>query len=162
MKKRKRKALKYMGLSIVCFGLHACSIFLEPFAINNENNVTAGGYVLGSLFWITLLVGTVFFGICWKILSGDSGYQEWKQKKVMGVFGFFRTRAAWVMDPILLLSLVITIAGNRMGNIPDGILLVVMAIMLFTFYLHMIVNGRVYRYMTMSERKEKKSEKEGN
>ena len=34
----------------------------------------------------------------------------------------------------------------------------VLAVMVFTFYLHMMVNGRVYRYMTLSERKEKKSE----
>ena len=39
---------------------------------------------------------------------------------------------------------------------------IVFLLLLFTFYLYMIVNGRVYRYMTMSERKEKKSEKEGN
>lgn len=55
MKKRKQKALKYLGLSIVCFGLHACSIFLEPFAVNSENKVAAGGYILGVLFWVTLL-----------------------------------------------------------------------------------------------------------
>lgn len=52
MKKRKQKALKYLGLSIVCFGLHACSIFLEPFAVNSENKVAAGGYILGVLFWL--------------------------------------------------------------------------------------------------------------
>ena len=52
--------------------------------------------------------------------------------------------------------------SNLTGNIPEGLLLVVLAVMVFTFYLHMMVNGRVYRYMTMSERKEKKSEKEGN
>ena len=66
------------------------------------------------------------------------------------------------MDPILLVSFALTIVGNLTGSIPEGVLLVVMAIMLFTFYLHMIVNGRIYRYMIMSERKEKKSEKEGN
>lgn len=54
MKKRKQKALKYLGLSIVCFGLHACSIFLEPFAVNSENKVAAVGYILG----VTLLGNT--------------------------------------------------------------------------------------------------------
>lgn len=93
MKKRKQKALKYLGLSIVCFGLHACSIFLEPFAVNSENKVAAVGYILGVLFWVTLLAGAVLFGACWKIISKISGYQEWKQKKVIGVFGFFRTPA---------------------------------------------------------------------
>lgn len=51
MKKRKQKALKYLGLSIVCFGLHACSIFLEPFAVNSENKVAAGGYILNTSGW---------------------------------------------------------------------------------------------------------------
>ena len=156
MKKRKQKALKYLGLSIVCFGLHACSIFLEPFAVNSENKMA------GVLFWVTLLAGAVLFGACREIISKTSGYQEWKQKKVIGVFGFFRTPPARIMDPILLVSFALTIVGNLTRSIPEGVLLAVMAIMLFTFYLYMIVNGRVYRYMTMSERKEKKSEKEGN
>ena len=162
MKKRKQKALKYLGLSIVCFGLHACSIFLEPFAVNSENKVAAGGYILGVLFWVTLLAGAVLFGVCREIISKTAGYQEWKQKKIIGVFGFFRTPPARIMDPILLVSFALTIVGNLTGSIPEGVLLVVMAIMLFTFYLHMIVNGRIYRYMIMSERKEKKSGKEGN
>ena len=146
MKKRKQKALKYLGLSIVCFGLHACSIFLEPFAVNSENKVAAGGYILGVLFWVTLLAGAVLFGVCREIISKTAGYQEWKQKKIIGVFGFFRTPPARIMDPILLVSFALTIVGNLTGSIPEGVLLVVMAIMLFTFYLHMIVNGRIYRY----------------
>lgn len=76
MKKRKQKALKYLGLSIVCFGLHACSIFLEPFAVNSENKVAAGGYILGVLFWVTLLAGAVLFGVCREIISKTAGYQE--------------------------------------------------------------------------------------
>ena len=83
MKKRKQKALKYLGLSIVCFGLHACSIFLEPFAVNSENKMAAGGYILGVLFWVTLLAGAVLFGACREIISKTSGYQEWKQKKLL-------------------------------------------------------------------------------
>ena len=86
MKKRKQKALKYLGLSIVCFGLHACSIFLEPFAVNSENKVAAGGYILGVLFWVTLLAGAVLFGVCREIISKTAGYQEWKQKKIIGVW----------------------------------------------------------------------------
>ena len=69
MKKRYQKALNYLGLSIVCFGLHACSIFLEPFAVNSENKVAAGGYILGVLFWVTLLAGAVLFGVCREIIS---------------------------------------------------------------------------------------------
>lgn len=162
MKKRKRKTLKYMRLSLLCFGLHACSFFLEPFAINGENEITAVGYALGVIFWASLLVGTVLFEICRRNLSGDAGYREWKQRKVPGIFGFFRTKAARIVDPILLLATVITIVSNLTGNIPEGLLLVVLAVMVFTFYLHMMVNGRVYRYMTLSERKEKKSENKEN
>lgn len=162
MRKRKRKTLKYMRLSLLCFGLHACSLFLEPFAINGENEMTTAGYALGGIFWASLLAGTVLFEICRRNLSGDAGYREWKQKKVSGIFGFFRTKAARIVDPILLLATVITIVSNLTGNILEGLLLVVLAVMVFTFYLHMMVNGRVYRYMTLSERKEKKSENKEN
>ena len=64
MRKRKRKTLKYMRLSLLCFGLHACSLFLEPFAINGENEMTTAGYALGGIFWASLLAGTVLFEIC--------------------------------------------------------------------------------------------------
>ena len=88
MRKRKRKTLKYMRLSLLCFGLHACSLFLEPFAINGENEMTTAGYALGGIFWASFLAGTVLFEICRRNLSGDAGYREWKQKKVPGIFGF--------------------------------------------------------------------------
>lgn len=52
MRKRKRKTLKYMRLSLLCFGLHACSLFLEPFAINGENEMTTAGYALEDLLGI--------------------------------------------------------------------------------------------------------------
>ena len=162
MRKRKRKTLKYMRLSLLCFGLHACSLFLEPFAINGENEMTTAGYALGGIFWASFLAGTVLFEICRRNLSGDAGYREWKQKKVPGIFGFFLTKAARIVDPILLLSMVITIVSNLTGNFPEGLLLVVLAVMVFTFYLHMKVKGRVYRNMTLSERKEKKSENKEN
>ena len=103
MRKRKRKTLKYMRLSLLCFGLHACSLFLEPFAINGENEMTTAGYALGGIFWASFLAGTVLFEICRRNLSGDAGYREWKQKKVPGIFGFFLTKAARIVDPILLL-----------------------------------------------------------
>ena len=57
MRKRKRKTLKYMRLSLLCFGLHACSLFLEPFAINGENEMTTAGYALGGIFWASFLAG---------------------------------------------------------------------------------------------------------
>lgn len=157
---KKEKARKCLILSILCFFVHACSIFLEPLAINKDNQITIGGYALGMIFWLSLIAGGIFFLFCWKIISKNISYQIWKEKKVIGVWGSFRTPAAKIIDGILLVSLVLTIAGNLLENIPEGILLAVMAIMQFTFYLHMIVNGRVYRYMTLSERKEKKSEGE--
>ena len=56
--------------------------------------MTTAGYALGGIFWASLLAGTVLFEICRRNLSGDAGYREWKQKKVPGIFGFFRTKAA--------------------------------------------------------------------
>lgn len=162
MRKEKQKALRWLSLAVISFFIHACSVFLEPFAVNADNEVTVAGYVLGGIFWVSLIVGGVFFWLCWKTIASHDGYRQWKEKKIIGIFGFFRTNAAKIMDPVLLLSLAITITGILTGKMPDGLLLVVIAIVLFTFYLHMIVNGRVYRYMTLSERKEKKGEKERN
>lgn len=118
MKKRKQKALKYLGLSIVCFGLHACSIFLEPFAVNSENKVAAGGYILGVLFWVTLLAGAVLFGVCREIISKTAGYQEWKQRKLLVCLDSSEHPPARIMDPILLVSFALTIVGNLDGKHP--------------------------------------------
>ena len=161
MKKRKRKARKWLLVSCLCFAGNALSILLEPFTIiENSSAITFEGYVLGALFWIFLLLGCICFWLCWNIVHQSNIYQEWKQKKVPGVLGLFRTKAARVIDPVWFITLMISIWGNVVPEAPRLITLPAMSLTLFTFYLHMIGNGRVYRYMTLhNERKEKESEK---
>ena len=75
-----------------------------------------------------------------------------------GILTFFRTKGARRVDPIWIVALLISILGNLWDEIPNTLTLIAMSITLFMFYLHMIVNGRVYRYMISNERKERKRE----
>ena len=59
---------------------------------------------------------------------------------------------------VLLVALLVSILGNLWVKVPNTLTLIAMSITLFMFYLHMIVNGRVYRYMISNERKERKRE----
>lgn len=59
---------------------------------------------------------------------------------------------------VWLVALLVSILGNLWDKIPKILTLIAMSITLFMFYLHMIVNGRVYRYMISNERKERKRE----
>lgn len=59
---------------------------------------------------------------------------------------------------VWLVALQVSILGNLWVKVPNTLTLIAMSITLFMFYLHMIVNGRVYRYMISNERKERKRE----
>lgn len=59
---------------------------------------------------------------------------------------------------VWLVALLVSILGNLWVKVPNTLTLIAMSITLFMFYLHMIVNGRVYRYMISNERKERKRE----
>lgn len=161
MKRRKKRARQWLLISCMCFAGNALSILLEPLTIvENSSALTPMGYVLGALFWMFLFLGCVCFWLCWNILHQSNIYQEWKQKKLPGVLGLFRTKTARVIDPIWIFTLILSIWGNVVPEVPRLITLSAMSLTLFTFYLHMIVNGRVYRYMTLNnERKDKESEK---
>ena len=165
MKKRRKKVWQWLRISCQCFVGNALSVLLVPFTvIENSSAMTYMGYVLGALFWTFLLFGILCFWLCWNIVHQSNIYQEWKQKKVPGILGFFRTKVARVIDPLWLIVLAVSIWGNISAAIPQVVTLLAMSLTLFTFYLHMICNGRVYRYMTLNnnERKDKESEEREN
>lgn len=159
MRQRRKKAVRYLKLSIFCFAIQAASVLLEPFALKADGSGLTGiGYLLGVVFWLGLLSGCFFFWMTWNLMHQSTVYQEQKMKRMPGILGFFRTDAAKMTDPIWIAALAISVLGNVWDKFPHMMTLSAMSLALFMFYLHMIVNGRVYRYMISNERKERRSE----
>ena len=67
---------------------------------------------------------------------------------------------ARVIDLLWLIVLAVSIWGNISTAIPQIVTLLAMSLTLFAFYLHMICNGRVYRYMTLNNNERKGNESE--
>ena len=159
MRRRRRIAGHYLKASIFCFGLHAASVLLELFAFQPDGeSMTKAGYLAGILFWLGCLGGILFFWLAWHMMHQSTVYQEQKKKMLPGILAFFRTKGARRIDSIWIAALVVSILGTLWVKVPNTLTLIAMSITLFMFYLHMIVNGGVYRYMISNERKERKRE----
>lgn len=163
MKIRSEREWRYLAVSCLCFAANAISIWLLPFTVVRDSSaMTGAGYLLGVLFWAALLLGILFFGLAWRVVRQSSAYQEWRKTDGPWIPGFFRTGAARAVDPLWAASLAASILGNVLEGIPDAVTLAAMSLALATFYLHLICNGRVYRYMTQKERTEENSEETEN
>ena len=159
MRRRRKIAVRYLSVSVFCFGIHAASVWLEPFAFQtNGDGITIVGYLAGAIFWLGWLGGNLFFWLAWYMMHQSTVYQEQKKKMLPGILAFFRTKGVRRIDSIWIAALLISILGNLWVKVPNTLTLIAMSITLFMFYLHMIVNGRVYRYMISNERKERKRE----
>lgn len=159
MIRRRKIAGRYLKASVFCFGLHAASVLLEPFAFQlGRDGITKAGYLAGTIFWLGWLGGILFFWLAWHMMHQSTVYQEQKKKMLPGILAFFRTKGVKRIDSIWIVALLISILGNLWVKVPNTLTLIAMSITLFMFYLHMIVNDRVYRYMISNERKERKRE----
>ena len=154
-----KKAKLMLYVSIVGFLISALSVFLVPFSTGENALQDTVGVVAGILFWLGILIGIAFYLIVWvQIRNGE--YQVLKKKFRPACITFFTKPIALITDAAFLVALAVTIVGNTLVVFGEIVQLILMAVLLFTFFVHFILNGKVYRYLTKDyQREEKKSEK---
>lgn len=159
MKSRKIKGKRWFIASGICYFLSALSIFLLPFSRKMDSSeMTVIGYFAGFLFWIGILCGIWCFSVSWVKIKDLQGYQSWREKSRLGVLSFFRGKGGIFVDIGFLVSLMALILSDYIMGLPSWIVLIFLFGSLYFFYLHFLLNGKVYRYL-FEEGKEIKNEK---
>lgn len=148
MKNRKTdRAL--LGISTGGFMVMSASLLLLPL------DMTA---LVSSLFWGGLLLGAVFQIILAarrKTYLSEQGSPAGKKKKAhIGLITFGANVAAWVADILLVCSVIATVVIYLITKGYGYICCVCLTLVLATFSLHCILNGRIFAMLTSRKRTE--------
>ena len=159
---KKKVTGRLFSLSIAGCFISAVSIWL---ILVSESATEAAGtvsYVSGILFWAGLAAGIFFWVMAFRKCRQTEEYKKIQTSSRPGFISFFTDKAAMAADVLLAISLVITVLSVfiRMNYILS---LGSLFVLLFTFHLHYLLNGRVYKYLKLERtrvRKETRYEKE--
>ncbi len=142
MKKNKTDRI-LLGISIGGFAVLAISFMLMP--------VDGLGFAPGILFWSGLIIGVVLQIVLESrrssLFAKYKVKRETMQKARNGLLSFGSNRFALVADISLVVSLVATILSFILTKGTGYLCYLCLALLVFSFCMHCILNGRIYIYI---------------
>lgn len=145
------RLLKFNIATISLAFFEFVTILCIPF-VNLDGSLVQriGGYILATIFWISILVECVFVHLS----TQERRWIERKEyrSKVLkysqpGVVSFFKNPEATVADVILFITatLVVILMWTRVKN--GWMVMADISILFLSFNLHCVLNGKNYRYL---------------
>ncbi len=137
-----------LAISVIGYLFLSVSVLLMPVG-NGVLRETPWRYLLGGLFWLSLLVGI----IPQFVLSAR--YRSWHKKQAggkkqpeksqrIGLISFFQNPLARGADILLILSIVALVLFILLVNNTSYVCYILFALIIFSFCMHCILNGRVF------------------
>lgn len=171
---RKLRVEKIMiFFSMLCLLIFSLSFLCMPYAnekyVHGDRNYI---YLIGAMFWGSLILGyLLLFIVNYRrreaLRRNKDQYKKQKfkgkkQKKMdkpprkepWGVFGCLSNIPAIISDCTFLISLMGCITYMAMKSTTDYLNYILFAIILFSFHMHCIFNGKNYRYIFSKEKGE--------
>lgn len=133
---------------ILFFFLSSLSVVLTPFAYNSYGEANPLMYIIGTAFWLFLFLGLLFMFLLNKIRKKQTSDEKNKRKKSRcGIVSFFKNKYAVLFDAIFLIDLILIVILTlcRVNN--DILILCLAVLLLFSFYMHCVFNGRNFNYI---------------
>lgn len=156
MKRSRDRRIKIRFIQNICFLLIlTVSIVLMPFSVSLEEKTYLPVYLTGGLFWIGL-IGTI--GTAIKINISRKYSRQFNEKypdlKQLGVIHFFKNTPAKITDILMVISIVGFIVFRLFS---DNIVLqfIIIAVFVFLFGMHCMLNGINYIYLNYNLRRER-------
>ena len=149
MKVNKKRALLwgYVASSLVL----SASFLLMPLDLITSS-VRRSSLVAGILFWVSLAATLITAGWLARI------YRRWRSKlpdavssglpKLPGIIRFFRNPLALAADIVMLISLIGLIASLIATDASGYICYIFIALFVFSFCMHCMLNGKIYYSLT--------------
>ena len=140
-------------VSIIAFLLLAVSFLLMPLDVYNKNIESSTiNIVAGLCFWIALVAGIASQFILttkrkrWCSIYNIHNYIN--KKSHVGAISFFQNKYAVVTDVVMLISITGCVVSFVATKSTGYICYVFIALAVFSFCLHCILNGRNFFYVT--------------
>lgn len=145
-----KKEFLWLYISIGSFFLMACSFLLMP--INFETtNLQFMSYCVGIMFWVFLILGIVSQIILAKQRKNwfiRNRIRRFRTKSKSGVIAFLQNLPATIADLTLVISVIALIVSIVLTNAMGYACYIFMALLIFSFCMHCILNGKIYYYLT--------------
>jgi len=138
-----KKEIVILTISIISHFLLATSFLFMPLE-NEQLQIMAG-----VMFWVFLILGIVsqvLLAIWFR--QACSKNKEWRiQKQKIGIFTIGKNKFSVVADIVLLISAVTFVVLMIFTRGTGYISYIVLTILVFSFSMHCVLNGKVYYYI---------------
>lgn len=157
-----RRLARYISITIMLAFLEFVIILFIPL-VNLEGTALQrmAAYILAAAFWIS--IATEFFMV--KLCTYERRWLErrgYRNKGLRyskpGIFSFFKSTEAVVADIVLFLSIIIVGISVCMQIKTEWMIMGGISILVLSFNLHCILNGRNYRYIKKYKKEQEQDE----
>ena len=138
-----KKEIVILTISIISYFLLAASFLFMPLE-NEQLQIMAG-----VMFWLFLILGMVSQVLLVILFrQACSKNKEWRiQKQRVGIFTIGKNKLSVVADIVLLISAVTFVVLMIFTRGTGYISYIVLTILVFSFSMHCVLNGKVYYYI---------------
>lgn len=155
----------WLGVSMFSFLLLSCSFLLMPIEGNNMsgNGISVFSLIAGILFWFSLFVGIVTQ--CVLSVRRKKWYMAHRIKKTravqrVGVISFFQNVYGAIADIIVVISFIAFVISLIVSRSSGYACYVFLALLVFSFSMHCILNGKFFYYILNQDKVLKSANKE--
>ncbi len=145
-----KKEFLWFYISIGSFFLMASTFLLMPTDFRTMN-LQFMSYGVGIMFWAFLILGIVSQIILTKQRKNwfiRNRIRRFRTKSKSGVITFMQNLPATIADLTLVISIIALIVSIVLTNAMGYTCYIFMALLVFSFCMHCILNGKIYYYLT--------------
>lgn len=145
-----RKEFIWLYISIGSFFFMASSFLLMPIDFRTTK-LQFMSYCVGIMFWIFMILGIVSQIILAKQRKNwfiKNRIRRFRTKSKLGVIAFMQNLPATIADITLVVSIIALIVSIVLTNAMGYACYIFMALLVFSFCMHCILNGKIYYYLT--------------
>ena len=144
-----KKTVHLLYAQIASFAVSSCSLIFSFMTSDATTAGRVGSITIGIIFWLGLIAGVVFTILLSKQIKA-TGIHKGK----IGLITFFSNPIAIIFDCLMILSFI----GSVLIVVFQSEQLIgyfVIALFIFSFEMHCVLNGKNYLYIKQKKQEEK-------
>ncbi len=146
----KKQDVVLLLISIGSFFLMSCSFLLMPIDLATKE-LQEFNLLIGIMFWVFLLLGIItqiMLGHIRKKWFIRNHIRRLQFRKKVGIISFVQNLPACIADGFFLISLIGLVISVIITNGTGYACYIFMALLVFSFCMHCILNGNIYYFLT--------------
>jgi len=136
---------KMILFSLISFAASSFSFMLIPFSdFRGTVLQKSTAYAVGILFWAGFIIGLIITVRLGRIRKKDSD----KNYRLPGALCFFKNKNAVKSDIAMIISVILLIVFQKLLGTHHIVSVILLSVTIFAVYIHSILNGNNYAYIT--------------